>query len=283
VSGNHGYPLLWTIGAITSLLTAVYMFRLVFMAFHGERRLAPAAPEQAEEEEPTQYASDVVPRTPASPKPPHSHGGGGSHGHGTPHEAPWSMAVPLIVLAIGSVLAGYVGVPHALGGENHIESFLEPSFEPLGHDGGAAAAAEAHEEASAAALADEATELALMGASSGIAFAGIGIAVFFWLRRPDAAAAAARRFSGVHRLLLNKYYVDEMYDAAIVQPIKQLSTGGLWKGLDAGLIDGAVNGLGLTVRAGSSGLRRIQTGSVRAYAASLFLGVVLILGWYLWS
>jgi NADH-quinone oxidoreductase subunit L len=302
VSGNHGYPLLWTIGAITSLLTAVYMFRLVFMAFHGERRY-PAPAEHPEEEEPTQYASDVVPRTPASPKPPHSHGGGGPHvstpaspkpphshggggphGHGTPHEAPWSMAVPLIVLAIGSVLAGYVGVPHALGGENHIESFLEPSFEARPPESGAAPAADlAHEEASAAALADEATELALMGASSGIAFAGIGIAVFFWLRRPDAAAAAARRFSGVHRLLLNKYYVDEMYDAAIVQPIKQLSTGGLWKGLDAGLIDGTVNGLGLTVRAGSSGLRRIQTGSVRAYAASLFLGVVLILGWYLWS
>jgi NADH-quinone oxidoreductase subunit L len=92
-----------------------------------------------------------------------------------------------------------------------------------------------------------------------------------------------RRFAGLHRLLLNKYYVDELYDSAIVQPIKQLSTGGLWKGVDAGLIDGMVNGVGLTVRAGSGGLRRVQTGSVRTYAASLFLGVVLILGWYLWQ
>jgi NADH-quinone oxidoreductase subunit L len=70
---------------------------------------------------------------------------------------------------------------------------------------------------------------------------------------------------------------------AIVQPIKQLSIGGLWKGLDVGMIDGAVNGAGQTVRAISGGLRRTQTGSIRTYAASLFLGVILILGWYLWS
>ena len=82
-------------------------------------------------------------------------------------------------------------------------------------------------------------------------------------------------------MLLNKYYVDELYDAAVVQPIKQLSTAGLWKGVDAGLIDGAVNGVGQSVRAGSGSLRRLQTGSVRTYAAALFLGVVLIVGYYL--
>src|SRR6185369_6612031 len=96
-----------------------------------------------------------------------------------------------------------------------------------------------------------------------------------------AADAMYRRMHGVYTLLLNKYYVDEVYDAAIVQPIKLLSTGGLWKGVDAGVIDGAVNGVGQTVRAASSVLRRLQTGSIRTYAASLFLGVALILGWYL--
>ncbi len=286
-NGHRGYPLLWVIGAITSLLTAIYMFRLVFMAFHGERRFAPAAPEHAEEGEPPASDIDDARRTPASPKRSHSHGGGGSHGHGTPHEAPWSMAVPLIILAIGSVLAGYVGVPHAFfGGQNRIESFLEPSFEATAHEGGTAPAAEAaHAEAEAGAAAhpDDATEMKLMATSAGIALAGIGIAVFFWYRRPERAEAVAKRFRGVHRLLLNKYYVDELYDAAIVQPIKRLSTGGLWKGIDAGLIDGAVNGVGLSVRGTSGGLRRTQTGSVRTYAASLFLGVVLILGWYLWS
>jgi NADH-quinone oxidoreductase subunit L len=92
----------------------------------------------------------------------------------------------------------------------------------------------------------------------------------------------ARSLSGVHRLLLNKYYVDEVYDATVVQPIKLLSTGGLWKGLDTGVIDTAVNGVGLGVRTGSGGLRRLQTGSVRAYAASLFLGAVLIFGYFMW-
>jgi NADH-quinone oxidoreductase subunit L len=93
----------------------------------------------------------------------------------------------------------------------------------------------------------------------------------------------ARRFSSVYHLLYHKYYVDEIYDAAIVQPIRLLSTEGLWKGMDVRLVDGTVNGIGLAVRATSDVVRRVQTGSVRTYAASLFLGVALILGWYLWG
>jgi NADH-quinone oxidoreductase subunit L len=120
-----------------------------------------------------------------------------------------------------------------------------------------------------------------MALSSGVAIAGIAIAAYFWLRNRPAADAMSRRMHGFHALLLHKYYVDEFYDAVIVQPIKLLSTGGLWKGVDAGLIDGAVNGVGQTVRGGSGALRRLQTGSVRTYAAFLFLGVVLILGWTL--
>jgi NADH-quinone oxidoreductase subunit L len=83
-------------------------------------------------------------------------------------------------------------------------------------------------------------------------------------------------------LLFNKYYVDELYDAVIVQPIKRLSRSFLWRGLDAGLIDGSVNAVGFVVRGWSAVLRRMQTGSVRAYAMSLFMGVVVILGYYLW-
>jgi NADH-quinone oxidoreductase subunit L len=206
------------------------------------------------------------------------------------------MAIPLIVLAIGSVLAGYVGVPHALGGSNRIETFLEPSFEVsegVRHETTAADAAAVNPiqpasaqqtEAGAAAhapAADEGTELMLMALSSGVAVAGIGIAIFFWARNRRMVDGIAQSASGLHRLLLNKYYVDELYDAAVVQPIKQLSTLGLWKGVDAGLIDGAVNGVGQSVRAASGVLRRTQTGSVRTYAASLFLGVVLIVGYYL--
>jgi NADH-quinone oxidoreductase subunit L len=282
--------LLYVVGILTAFLTATYMFRLVFMAFHGERRHE-APPEHPEEEEPVAQHSAPGTAHPAhatshaAPGTGHSaHSTGhsahstshstshGAHGTSHVHDAPPSMAFALIVLAIGSVLAGFIGVPHAIGGSNWIETFLEPAFLAPG----------AVHEAAEAVHAEGSTELMLMGLSIGLAAAGIGIAFYFWLRHPGAATAMARRFGGVHRLLLNKYYVDEIYDAAIVQPIKTISTGGLWKGVDAGGIDLAVNGVGLGVRGTSSILRRLQTGSVRAYAASLFIGAVFVLGYYLW-
>jgi NADH-quinone oxidoreductase subunit L len=117
--------------------------------------------------------------------------------------------------------------------------------------------------------------------SSGLALAGIGLAFYFWSRNRAAASRVARSAAPIYTLLLNKYYVDEIYNAVIVQPIKAISTFVLWKAADAALIDGAVNGVGGLVRGTSGSLRRLQTGSIRAYAASLFLGVVVILGWYL--
>ena len=307
-SSNGNRLLLWGIGMVTSLLTATYMFRLVFLAFHGERRTGEHAAAHPEEEEPVRDP-DAVQR-----HGPHTAHDAGALGHAhAPHDAPPSMAIPLIVLAAGSVLAGYVGVPHALGGSHRIERFLEPSFEvsesarrveataaqaaPAPGEGVRTVAAQepAASDAIGTAGAGESTELMLMALSSAVALAGIVIAAYFWLRpstgsgRPElvegrnraAADAVARRMHGLYNLLLHKYYVDELYDGAVVQPIKLLSTGGLWKGVDAGVIDGAVNGIGQTVRAASGALRRVQTGSVRTYAASLFLGVVLILGWYL--
>ena len=125
-------------------------------------------------------------------------------------------------------------------------------------------------------------ELTLMLVSSAVAFVGIGIAYFIWIKRRDIADSAARGLSGVYRLLLNKYYVDELYDAAIVQPIKVISTEGLWRGVDVKVIDGAVNGTAAVIDGGAAVLRRLQTGSVRAYAGSLLVGVVIILGYYLW-
>jgi NADH-quinone oxidoreductase subunit L len=262
---RHGSLLLWAVAAVTSLLTAIYMFRLVFLTFHGERRAA---------------AHDDHSHAPASDHDAHGHG----QAH-APHDAPPSMAIPLIILAIGSVLAGLVGVPHALFGSNRIEQFLEPSFEVSAEARPAEAAAEAPVASEAGvshgAESDVATERLLMAVSTGIAIAGIGIAGFFWVRRPDAAAGLARQFGGIHQLLSRKYYVDEVYDAVVVQPIKHGSIA-LWKGADAEVIDGAVNGVGSFVRRSSDMLRRLQTGSVRAYAASLFLGAVLILGWCLW-
>jgi NADH-quinone oxidoreductase subunit L len=104
----------------------------------------------------------------------------------------------------------------------------------------------------------------------------------FFLWKSASADRMAERFAGVYRVLLNKYYVDEAYDAALVQPIKRTSSGVLWRGMDAGLIDGTVNAVGLVVRGWSAVLRRLQTGSVRAYAMSFFMGVVVMVGYYLW-
>ena len=281
-----GHRVMWALGVLTSLLTATYMFRLVFLAFHGERRVAPSGAHHAAE-------SDVAPAAHGH-APAHGHAtahGHAAHGHGL-HDAPPTMAVPLIVLALGSILAGYVGVPHALGGSNRIERFLEPSFETHaasthestattgGVEPGVQAVSTQHTETSA----DEhleSTELMLMGISSGVAIAGILIAVYFWLRNPGAAAAMASRLRPIYTLLYNKYYVDELYDTLLVQPIKQLSIKGLWRGADAILIDGAVNGVGTVVHTTSTALRRLQTGSVRTYAAAIFVGVVLMLGYYL--
>ncbi len=249
---REGHTVLWLIGAVASLMTAAYMFRLVFLTFHGERRHdAPA---------------------PAHPAPSHSASSYGAPSH--PHDAPPAMAFVLIVLALGSVLAGYVGVPHALGGENQIAEWLAPSF----------AAPGAVVEGLAVIGEEEAgLEFTLMGVSIAIALAGVAIAVLIWLRRPEIAASMARRHPGLHRLLLNKYYVDEAYDAVVVQPIRVGSRDVLWRGFDVRVIDGVVNGTGAIV-AGSAGvLRLLQTGSVRTYAGSILIGVVVILGYYLWS
>jgi len=265
-----GHTLLWVVGALTALLTAVYMFRLVFLTFHGTRRHdAPAAAHAA----PADAHGHAAP----------AHGAGHGEGHapgGHLHDAPPAMAFALIVLALGSILAGYVGVPHALGGENRLASWLSPSFAAASVEGAAEVAlegAEGEEHESG-----EALEVTLMVTSSAIALFGIGLAGFIWIKRREIAASAAHSFPGVHRLLLNKYYVDEVYDASVVQPIRIVSEEGLWRGFDVRIVDGAVNGVASVVASGASALRLLQTGSVRTYASSLFLGVVLILGYYLW-
>ncbi len=246
---HEGHTLLWLVGAITSFLTATYMFRLVFLTFHGERRHDALASEPS-------HPSDSAP----------------SHHL---HDAPPAMALALIVLAVGSVLAGYIGVPHALGGHNQLAAWLAPSFQ---------AGAAVPEVGGAEALSDAeaALELTLMGVSSAIAISGILLAAFVWVKRRSIADAMARRFSGLHRLLLNKYYVDEVYDAAVVNPVHVMSREALWRGFDVQVVDGAVNGAAAIVSAGSGILRRLQTGSVRTYASSMFVGVIVILGYYLW-
>ncbi len=277
---ESGHTVLWVVGVLTALLTATYMFRLVFLTFHGTRRAAPAAA--------------------------HGHGHGADdhgHGHGANghlHDAPPAMAAALLVLALGSVVAGYVGVPAALGGHNEIEHYLAPSFRAMTPEmhasfGGVETARARDEHAASTAAAPEAeaaagpghaegglSETALMGISILVAFAGIAIAWYFFVANPSAADSVAEAASPVRTLLLNKYYVDEIYDAAVVEPIVSVSRGGLWKVVDVEIIDGAVNAAGTVVDRTAGLLRRLQTGSVRVYAASLMLGAVLVLGYYMW-
>lgn len=188
------------------------------------------------------------------------------------HDAPPSMAIPLVVLAIGSALAGYVNVPAGLGGSALLEHFLEPSLHVPAMEGAHAAAEHA----------DHTVEIMLMIVSSLIAVAGIAIAAGLYLKRTDLPDKLAAKFPGVYAFLLHKGYIDELYDAALVQPIKALSEGVLWKA-DMKIVDGAVNGVGQIVVETGALVRQLQTGSMRAYALSVLVGVVFIVGYYLWS
>ena len=199
------------------------------------------------------------------------------------------MATALIVLALGSILAGYVGVPHALGGHNSFGAWLTPVFNATNCGQTTTTGALAGMAIAECTPVEErdpeehaGTELALMIVSSLIALAGIGLATYLWLKHKEIPARLAAQYPGVHRLLLNKYYVDEVYDATIIQPVKVVSTEGLWRGFDVKVIDGAVNGAGYLVSGVSIVLRLLQNGSVKTYAASMFVGAVAIIAYYLW-
>jgi NADH-quinone oxidoreductase subunit L len=267
-----GHIVLWGIAVLTAFLTATYMFRLLYMTFYGERRTAPAHDAHAHG---AATHADAHGDAHAAPSHGHAHVAPSHHGapaHGNHlHDAPAPMAIALVLLAIGSGGAGLFGIPAVLRGNNAIEHFLAPSFRAIGVPEVAVTAVENH-----------GLEFGLMVFSVLIALAGIGVASMIWLKNPQIAANMAARFKGLHTLLYNKYFVDEAYDATVVQPIKKTSTGLLWRGVDAGLIDGTVNGVGLVVRGWSAVLRRMQTGSVRAYAMSMFTGIVVIVGYYLW-
>jgi NADH-quinone oxidoreductase subunit L len=179
------------------------------------------------------------------------------------HESPSSMTGPLVVLGILSILGGFVGVPAWLGANNRFFDFLEPSL--------ARAYRPEHEEFS------HSVELGFAGLSIAAALIGIFIAYRLYILRPHAPEALAERWKSIHRLLFRKYYVDEIYDAAIVHPTLRASTNILWKRADVGVIDGAVNGVGKTVQGLASVLKGVQNGLIRSYAAWILLGTIVIL------
>ena len=218
----------WAVGTLVAFMTAFYSFRLFFLIFHGEFR-------------------------------------GSEHQRHHLHESPAVVTIPLMLLAVGAVAAGWFGIPAVLGGSNRWAHFLEPV---LGHP---------HVHLSATA------ELLLMASS--ILAGGLGIALAWWLylRRPERPAVLAGRLAGPYRLLLNKYYVDELYDRLIVRPTLTFSRQALLRVVDTALIEGVVNGLPRMVGRLSGQFRRIQDGRVSHYLAwmgggAVTLLVVLLLG-----
>jgi NADH-quinone oxidoreductase subunit L len=264
--GGYG-QIVWGIGFVAAAMTAFYMFRLYHMTFSREFR---GTQEQAHHL----------------------------------HESPSSMIVPLQILALGSIVAGFLGVPAALGGGNWIEHFLHPVFADAHH-----ALAEVH----AAGEPSHAAEYILMAASVAIAAFGIYLAWRLYKAKPEIADSLAARFAGAHRLLLNKYYVDEGYNAVFVRGAAIGGGNALWAvdryGIDGGdgevkrglgvngvawltrdivaifsdlwdkyIVDGAVNLTALVFDNLSYLFRAVQNGLVQHYALMMLIAVLFLIG-----
>jgi NADH-quinone oxidoreductase subunit L len=259
-SSEHGHFLLWLLGAIVAGMTSFYMFRLLFMTFFGESRVDP-------------------------------------HTEAHIHESPKVMTVPLMVLAVGSVLAGYIGLPKWLG-PNHFEHWLEPVFEPV-QAVGAASEEAAHHSAG--------LEIGMAAVSVAIAVIGFLIAYTTYAKKSDRAARVSAQFKGLYQALLNKWYVDELYDALWVNRAKDLGRG-LWRfdskivdGLvndaavgtvqsavgsgwwDRWIVDGVVRFAGGFVKTASWPIRLSETGYTQNYALVMIFGVLLLVGYVLWG
>ncbi len=268
---------LWAIGALTAFLTAIYMTRMMVMTFWGKERFRETHESKHEE-------------------PDHDH----HHGPVEPHESPWVMTVPLIVLAVLSTVGGFIGVPYALSSVftdkdiNVIEHTLDPvvakagasavapvdthaTTPPAEGEHGATPATEGTHGAATASEAAHATHSAeeisaeriLAGVSVLIALLGIGAGWYMFQKRP---------LLQMPRLLENKYYVDEIYDAALIRPIEAGSREGLWKILDVGAIDGLLHAIGETVTEMGRLARYMQAGFVRGYAAIILIGALILIG-----
>ncbi len=187
--------------------------------------------------------------------------------HHTPHEVNWKMWLPLVVLAALSTVGGFLAMPSVFGAGNAFESWLEPVV--------------SHGEAislAAGASSSGALEWSLMAVSVALALLGILVAYRLYERKTTLAAAEAR-LGATYQIVHNKFYVDEIYDAGVVQPIFNISNSFLWKIIDVGIIDGFINGVAHAAEIGSGWIRRIQTGIAQNYAVLIVVGLVVVVGW----
>ena len=186
------------------------------------------------------------------------------------HESPRSMTVPLIFLAILSTVGGWVAAPHLIGGTEYFDKFLHPVFAMY------APAATAGAEGATEVV--EAPGIMLLHALTGwpvlIALAGLLVAWWFYIKSPQTPKKLAESLRAPYTLILHKYYVDELYNAAIIRPLLWISTNILWHVVDEGVIDGTVNGVARLARESGSELREIQSGNARSYATWVVIGAV---------
>ena len=227
-SSEHGSVFLWAIGLLAAVLTAFYMFRLLFLTFYGKSRINPEIERHV-------------------------------------HESPRIMTVPLMILAVLAFIGGYIGLPHALGGGAWFEKFLSPVF------------TFSHEAAETAGHHSYSVEYLLMIASIVAAGIGILIAYRFYISDPERPKRLAERFSGLYKVVLNKYYVDEFYNAIIVQPVITAALF-FWKVTDVMIVDGIANGSARLIGWFSGKFRYVQTGLFRNYALLFVFGVIVLLG-----
>jgi NADH-quinone oxidoreductase subunit L len=182
------------------------------------------------------------------------------------HESPLNMTVPLILLAILSTVGGWVAAPRLVGGPDYFDNFLHPVFTMY------APAAPAHSEVT------EPAGMMLFHALTGwpvlIALAGLLLAWWFYIKSPQTPKKLADTLRAPYTLVLHKYYVDELYNAAIIQPLLWISTNVLWHVVDETVIDGTVNGVARVARESGSQLREIQSGNARTYATWVVIGAV---------
>jgi len=271
-SGNH---VLWLIGIIAAGMTSFYMFRLWFLTFFGEYR-GPAPETGAHGHDADSQRAGHAGAVHAQQDDAHA-----AHGHGTPHESPMIMIVPLMILAVLSFVGGWVGIPPALGGSDRFDHFLDPVFkfnaEATPTAEGAALPAEPAEHE------DRGTELMFMAISVAAAAIGFLGAWYLYYKRTDLPAKMAAAAGGLYRLVHDKYRVDELYGAAIIQPILLGSTNVLWKGIDATLIDGAINESAAGAQDVSDGLRQMQSGNIRSYAGWVAAGAAAVIAFMVWK
>jgi NADH-quinone oxidoreductase subunit L len=188
------------------------------------------------------------------------------------HESPRNMTVPLVVLAILSVCGGWMAAPALLGGVNHFEQFLAPVMAT-----GAAPAAMAESSGGGAAILQS-----LLGAPVIAGLLGFLLAWWLYVRSPETPKKLAASLSAAYKLLAGKYFVDELYGAVMVRPLVWISNTLLWRVVDEGAIDGAVNGIARLSSESGDRLRRANTGNVRSYATWIVVGVVVFTSLLLW-